>query len=199
MSCNDRNLRNLDTNIYSSENNCCGNDVDVRYIERLVPYCCYPPRPLPPTPPSVQPPMPPFIPTLKSYAQFFNNSATGATFSAGENIAFPSTLYNTDNAEIINNNGLITLLGGENGKTYLVSYQVTGRFADEATLALAINGTVDANTQIVPDGESGTANGNYIVSIPAGSTSTLALRVASGTVTTSSPTVGTNFSVIEIA
>ena len=202
MSCNNRNLRNLDTNIYSASNGCGENGYDIRYVERLIPYCFYPPRPMPPVEPIPQPPQPPtppiFAPTA-SYAQFYNNSVTGATYAAGENIAYPSTLYNTDTADIVNNNGLVTLSGGRNGRAYLVNYQVTGVTADEAVLALAINGTVDANSEIVPNSATGTSNGNYIVNVPANSTSTVAFRVVSGTVTTASPTVGSYFSVIRIA
>lgn len=189
MSCNKRNLENLDTNIYSSSNVCCENDCNIRYIERLVPYCCYPPNP----------PQPPLTVPTASYAQFYNNSADGATYGAGENIAYPSTLYNTDTAGIINNDGLITLSGGETGRTYLLNYQVTGSAANEAVLGLAINGTVDPNSKIVPDSEVGTSNGSYIVNVPANTNSTVALRVVSGRIITSSPTVGSYFSVIRIA
>ncbi len=202
MSCNNRNLRNLDTNIYSASNGCCDNDYDVRLVERLVPFYVYPPRPMPPFPPMPeppQPPTPPFLTPTAAYAQFYNNSATGTTYAAGENIAYPSTLYNTDTADIVNNNGLITLSGGTTGRAYLVNYQVTGATADEAALALAINGTVDVNSQIVPNSTTGTSNGSYIVNVPANSTSTVAFRVVSGTVTTASPTVGSYFSVIRIA
>ena len=202
MSCKDRNLRNLETSIYTSSNGCCDNDYDIRVVEKVVPCYFYPPRTFPPFPPSPQPPTPPEFPTVaptSSYAQFNNNSTNGATFAAGENIAFPSTQYNTDTADIVNNNGLITLFGGTNGRAYLVKYQVTGASTDEAVIALTINGTVDANTQIVPDSDTGTSSGSYIVYVPANSSSTVALRVVSGTVTTSSPTIGTNFSVIRIA
>ena len=134
-----------------------------------------------------------------AYALFYNNSATGATYAAGENIAYQSTLYNTATADIVNNNGLITLSGGATGKAYLVNYQVTGETANDATLALAINGTVDSNSEIIPNSATGTSNGSYLVNVPANSTSTVALRVVSGTVTTASPTVGSYLSVIRIA
>ena len=71
--------------------------------------------------------------------------------------------------------------------------------ANDATLALAINGTVDSNSEIIPNSATGTSNGSYIVNVPANSTSTVALRVVSGTVTTASPTVGSYLSVIRIA
>lgn len=205
MSCKDRNLRNLETSIYTSSNGCCDNDYDVRVVERVVPCYFYPPRPFPPFPPSPQPPTPPrppeYPPTVPtaSYAEFYNNSTNGATFGAGENIAYPSTLYNTNTQDIVNNNGIITLFGGTNGRAYLINYQVTGASADGAVIGLAINGSVDANSQIVPDSETGTSNGSYVVYVPANSSSTVSLRVVSGTVTTASPTIGTNISIVRIA
>ena len=202
MSCNNRNLRNLDTNIYSSSNGCCDTDYEVKMVERLIPCYVYPPRPMPPFEPIPQPPhppVPPFLTPTAAYALFYNNSATGATYAAEENIAYQSTLYNTATTDIVNNNGLITLSGGTTGKAYLVNYQVTGETANDATLALAINGTVDSNSEIIPNSTTGTSNGSYIVNVPANSTSTVALRVVSGTVTTASPTVGSYLSVIRIA
>lgn len=189
MSCNKINLDNLDTNIYSASNGCCENDCNIRYIEKIVPCCCYPPKPIEPQP----------LALTASFAQFYNNSVNGATYTAEENIAYPSTLYNTDTTDIINNDGVITLSGGTTGKTYLLNYQITGSSANEAVLGLAINDTVDSNTKIVPDSEIGTSNGSYIVSVPANSAYTVALRVVSGRITTSSPTVGSYFSVIRIA
>ena len=179
MSCNNRNLRNLDTNIYSSSNGCCDTDYEVKIVERLIPCYVYPPRPMPPFEPIPQPPrppVPPFLTPTAAYALFYNNSATGATYAAGENIAYQSTLYNTATADIVNNNGLITLSGGTTGKAYL-----------------------DSNRKIIPNSATGTSNGSYIVNVPANSTSTVALRVVSGTVTTASPTVGSYLSVIRIA
>jgi len=202
MSCNNRNFRNLDTNIYSASNGCCDTNYEVKMVERLIPCYVCPPRPMPPFEPIPQPPhppVPPFLTPTAAYALFYNNSATGATYAAGENIAYQSTLYNTATADIVNNNGLITLSGGTTGKAYLVNYQVTGETANDATLALAINGTVDSNSEIVPNSATGTSNGSYIVNVPANSTSTVALRVVSGTVTTASPTVGSYLSVIRIA
>ena len=201
MSCNNRNIRNIDTNIYTSTTGCCQNDYDVRIVERVVPCYFYPPRPFPPSPepPAPQPPGPPVFTSTLNYAEFFNNAATGITFNAGENVSYPSTLYNTDTAGIVNNNGVITLSGGKTGRTYLLNYQVTGTTADDAVIGLEINGSVDANTQIVPNSATGTSNGSYIVNFPANTTSTVALRVVSGTVTTASPTIGTNFSVVRIA
>ncbi len=199
MSCNNRNLRNIDTNIYTSTNGCCQNDYDARIVERVVPCYFYPPRPFPPSPEPPTPPFPPEPSVFINYAEFYNNAATGATFGAGENISYPSTLYNTDTAGIVNSNGVITLSGGTTGRTYLLNYQVTGTTADESVIGLATNGSVDANTQIVPNSATGTSNGSYIVNVPANTTSTVALRVVSGTVTTASPTIGTNFSIIRIA
>ncbi len=184
MSCNNRNIRNIDTSIYTQTSSCCQDDCKVRIVERIVPYYVCPPRPQPPFPPS--------------YAQFINNSATGATFAAGENIAFPIEQLNTDKADIINNNGVITLSGGRNGRAYLISYQVTGT-NNAATIGIAINGSVDTNTQNVLNGDTATAQGKYIVYVPANTTSTVSVRVVSGTITGASPTVGTNLSVIRIA
>ncbi len=202
MSCNDRSLRNLETSIYTSSNGCCDKDYDVRIIERVVPCCFYPPRPFPPSPQPPIPPQPPEFPTIAptaSYAQFINNSTNGATFGAGENISYPSTLYNTDTADIVNNNGIITLSGGTSGRAYLVNYQVTGTFANETVIGLAVNGAVENNSKIVPDGGIGTSNSSYIVYVPANSVSTVSLRVVSGRITTASPTIGTNISVVRIA
>ena len=103
MSCNNRNLRNLDTNIYSSSNGCCDTDYEVKMVERLIPCYVYPPRPMPPFEPIPQPPhppVPPFLTPTAAYALFYNNSATGATYAAGENIAYQSTLYNTATADM---------------------------------------------------------------------------------------------------
>lgn len=117
MSCNNRNIRNIDTSIYTQTSSCCQDDCKVRIVERIVPYYVCPARPQPPFPPA--PPFPPepevpIVAPTTSYAQFINNSATGATFAAGENIAFPIEQLNTDKADIINNNGVITLSGGRN-------------------------------------------------------------------------------------
>lgn len=151
MSCNNRSIRNIDTSIYTQTSSCCQDDCKVRIVERIVPYYVCPPRPQPPFPPT--PPFPPgpevpIVAPTTSYAQFINNSATGATFAAGENIAFPIEQLNTDKADIINNNGVITLSGGRNGRAYLISYQVTGT-NNAATIGIAINGSVDTNTQNV--------------------------------------------------
>ena len=89
MSCNNRNLRNLDTNIYSSSNGCCDTDYEVKMVERLIPCYVYPPRPMPPFEPIPQPPhppVPPFLTPTAAYALFYNNSATGATSAAGETL-----------------------------------------------------------------------------------------------------------------
>lgn len=201
MSCNNRNIRNIDTSIYTQTSGCCQDDCKVRIVERIVPYYVCPPRPQPPFPPA--PPFPPepevpIVAPTTSYAQFINNSATGATFAAGENIAFPIEQLNTDKADIINNNGVITLSGGRNGRAYLISYQVTGT-NNAATIGIAINGSVDTNTQNVLNGDTATAQGKYIVYVPANTTSTVSVRVVSGTITGASPTVGTNLSVIRIA
>ena len=77
MSCNNRNLRNLDTNIYSSSNGCCDTDYEVKMVERLIPCYVYPPRPMPPFEPIPQPPhppVPPFLTPTAAYALFYNNS-----------------------------------------------------------------------------------------------------------------------------
>ena len=198
MSCNNRNIRNIDTSIYTQTSSCCQDDCKVRIVERIVPYYVCPARPQPPFPPSPPEPEVPIVAPTTSYAQFINNSATGATFAAGENIAFPIEQLNTDKADIINNNGVITLSGGRNGRAYLISYQVTGTNND-ATIGIAINGSVDTNTQNVLNGDTATAQGKYIVYVPANTTSTVSVRVVSGTITGASPTVGTNLSVIRIA
>ena len=127
MSCNNRNIRNIDTSIYTQTSSCCQDDCKVRIVEHIVPYYVCPPRPQPPFPPA--PPFPPgpevpIVAPTTSYAQFINNSATGATFAAGENIAFPIEQLNTDKADIINNNGVITLSGGRKSISYqLPSYR----------------------------------------------------------------------------
>ena len=77
-------------------------------------------------------------------------------------------------------------------------YQVTGT-NNAATIGIAINGSVDTNTQNVLNGDTATAQGKYIVYVPANTTSTVSVRVVSGTITGASPTVGTNLSVIRIA
>ena len=196
MSCNNRSIRNIDTSIYTQTSSCCQDDCKVRIVERIVPYYVCPP--FPPTPPFPPGPEVPIVAPTTSYAQFINNSATGATFAAGENIAFPIEQLNTDKADIINNNGVITLSGGRNGRAYLISYQVTGT-NNAATIGIAINGSVDTNTQNVLNGDTATAQGKYIVYVPANTTSTVSVRVVSGTITGASPTVGTNLSVIRIA
>ena len=198
MSCNNRNIRNIDTSIYTQTSSCCQDDCNVRIVERIVPYYVCPPRPQPPAPPFPPGPEVPIVAPTTSYAQFINNSATGATFAAGENIAFPIEQLNTDKADIINNNGVITLSGGRNTRAYLISYQVTGT-NNAATIGIAINGSVDTNTQNVLNGDTATAQGKYIVYVPANTTSTVSVRVVSGTITGASPTVGTNLSVIRIA
>ena len=198
MSCNNRNIRNIDTSIYTQTSSCCQDDCNVRIVERIVPYYVCPPRPQPPFPPFPPGPEVPIVAPTTSYAQFINNSATGATFAAGENIAFPIEQLNTDKADIINNNGVITLSGGRNTRAYLISYQVTGT-NNAATIGIAINGSVDTNTQNVLNGDTATAQGKYIVYVPANTTSTVSVRVVSGTITGASPTVGTNLSVIRIA
>lgn len=204
MSCNNSGIRNLDTSIYSQSSGCSASTVKI--VERTVPVYIYPPQPMPPMPtptptptPTPIPPTPPVTGGVTaSYAEFYNNSATGATYAAGENIAYPSTLYNTDTTDIVNNNGVFTLSGGTTGKTYLINYQVTGTNTT-ATLGLAVNGTVDANTQFVQAGDNATTGGSYIVNVPANTTSTVAVRVVAGTVATASPTVGTNISIVRIA
>ena len=57
MSCNNRNIRNIDTSIYTQTSSCCQDDCKVRIVERIVPYYVCPPRPQPPFPPI--PPFPP--------------------------------------------------------------------------------------------------------------------------------------------
>lgn len=213
MSCNNSNIRNIDTSIYTQSTGCStSNTPSVQIIERAVPCYIFPPQPPifpPPAPPAPIPtpnpnPTPTPTPTnpTASYAEFYNNSATGATYTAGENIPFPTTLYNTDTAGIVNNNGILTLSGGANGSTYLISYQVTGTNTN-AVLGLAINSTVDTNTQVIQgvtgDTTAATTSGSYIVSVPANTTSTVAVRVVSGTIAGASPTVGTHLSVVKLA
>lgn len=200
MSCYNRDLSDLDTRVYStrpasSEGRCC--------CPKCPFYPPYPPfPPFPPVPPV--PPIPPVPPTpivnpTSDYA-LFTNTGVGIAYTAGENIPYQTTVYNTDVANISNLNGVVSLSGGPMGRVYKVDYQVTGTSTD-ATVGLAINGTVDENTvsAIPTTGTPTTANGSYIVNVPANTTVTAAVQVASGTLTTTTPASGTNLSVVRIA
>lgn len=204
MSCSNRCLRNLDTTVYRASDGCCSNDdsVTIQFIDRTSP-CCQcgsicPPYPCPPVIPA--PPVTPVIPTA-SYALFANNAAAGVTYTAGQSVAFPATVLNTDAAGIANNgSGTLTLSGGTSGRAYLINYQLTGT-ATTATVGLVINGTnaVSSDSTVSGTSVAGTFKGSYIVNVPANAVTTVALNVISGTVATASPTAGTNISVIRIA
>lgn len=239
MGCSNRSLNNLDTTIYrTGSGSSCGDNstVTIQFVDGAMPYCHgnnsqpsfrppmnFPPQfpPQPPMPP--MPPIPPVTNPTSTYALFYNASATGATYAAGTNIPFPSTLYDTssvtsfgnnngipnnfgipnnnnmaNNNGITNNNGVITLEGGPRGRAYLVNYQVTGIFTT-AQLGIAVNGTVDTNSITSATGDDAdTVSGSYIVTVPANTISTIAVNVVSGTVATGTPTTGTNISIVRI-
>ncbi len=241
MGCSNRSLNNLDTTVYRTGScSSCGDNstVTIQFVDGAMPYSQgnnsqpsfrqpvdfptqfppqFPPQqPMPPMtpPPPVQAPV--AFPT-NSYALFYNAAAAGATYAAGTNIPFPSTLYDTtaipgfvnnngipnnngmaNNNGITNNNGVITLEGGPRGRSYLVNYQVTGTFTT-AQLGIAVNGTVDTNSiTSANDTDAETVSGSYIVTVPANTISTIAVNVVSGTVATGTPTTGTNISVVRI-
>lgn len=208
MSCSNQNLRNLDTTVYRSGRCGCTNDdcnVTIQFIDRGMPmFPCHGIRPpFPPMPPMPVPPITPPQPTpgatVGDYALFYNTAATGATYAAGTTIPFPSTLYNTGIPDITNNNGSITLSGGTTGRAYLVSYQVSGIFTD-ATLGLTVNAVNDTSTNSFATGAGEqTVGGSYIVAVPANTVSIVALNVIAGSVTTPTPTSGTNISVVRIS
>lgn len=213
MSCPRQRLRDIDTTIYNNASRCgcdCDDKVTIQFVERPCPCCPW--EPIPPVPPF--PPFPPFPPVppvppvpvpvinpTNSYAYFYNSTPTGVAYATGSTIPFPTTLANTDETGIINNNGVLTLTGGENGRAYLINYKLTGS-ALSATVGLVINGANDTSTNLVfnnPTETLSTQSGSYILTVPANTTSTVALNVLFGTVTTGTPTTGTSISAIRIA
>lgn len=223
MSCPKRNIRNMDTTIYRQTGNYCGCDdivADVQSKEMLA--CCHPQnysRPVyqvsrpcsntccPVFPPVHFPmppmyPIPPSLPPVNSnptedYAFFYSAPATTATYTVGTSIPVSMTLYNTAPGEIINNASTVTLLGGATGRTYLLSYQVSGTNAG-TTFGINVNGTVPANSYVTAlDGDS-TVSGRYIVEVPANSASTVSLQVVAGTLSTTDETASTNLYVLRI-
>ncbi len=206
MSCSRRNLSNLNTTVYSTASPCCcdNNNVTVRFADGFPnffpPVFPMPPvNPNPPMPP--MPPTPPIIPApvTASYALFYNASATPVSVTQGNNVPFPLTAYNTDAAGITPNatGEIFTLSGGTTGRTYLVNWQVAGTFST-SQVALVVNGsTVNPTTTALND--AGIANGSYIVAVPANSVSTVSVNLVAGSVTTGTPTVGTNISFIRLA
>lgn len=206
MSCSNQNqnLRNLDTTIYRTSGCGCSNDdsnVTIQFIDRgpMFPWPGVRP-PFPPMPfPPVTPPQPAPGAQVGDYALFYNTAAAGATYAAGSSIPFPSTLYNTGTPDITNNNTSIALSGGTTGRAYLVNYQLTGTFTT-ATVGLAVNGVNETSTNSTATGaDVQTVSGSYIVTVPANTTSTVALNVVAGTVATATPTDGTNISVVRIS
>ena len=199
MSCSRSNLKNLDTRIYNTNPCGCGCDdqnLTIQIIDRGTPFCPWYP-PFPPVPPT---PTPVVIPT-NSYAYFFSNAATGATYTAGSTIPISATSANTDTAGIVNNNGVLTLSGGTTGRSYLINYKLTGS-TTAATVGLAINGVNDTSTNSsINDAATSlnTVSGSYILTVPANTVSTVSLNVVTGSITTPTPATGTNISVIRIA
>lgn len=210
MSCSSRNLNNLDTTVYSTTSCPSSNNnptVTIQFIDGATPFSqggnsqsgncshgeCNHQRPE-----EDQETHP-----TNTFALFYNAATTGAEFEAGDNIPFPSTLYNTSDAckdnGITNNNGIITLSTcNKENRSYLINYQVTGSFED-AELGIAVNGIVDTNSIIAADSNDDTTiSGSYIVTVPRKTATTVALTVVSGEVETGTPTVGTNISVVRI-
>ena len=215
MSSSKQNLRNLDTTVYRASSSNCDDDnrVAIQFLnsndndDNDCPFgadfyqealergrnfwpCPFPPRPFPP-----------FASPTTSYALFFNAAATGVTYSAGVTVPFPSTQYNSEPQDIMNNGaGGISLSGGPFGATYLINYQLSAVFTD-ATVGLVVNGVnaTSSNSLVTGTGVIGTASGSYIVSVPANTTTNVSLNVISGTATTGTPTSGSNISVVRIA
>lgn len=217
MSCCSRNnLNNLNTTVYSPSS-CCSDDngVTIQFVDGAVPFggssntfrqCQMRPPYYPVFPPQAFPPQvfPPEITPIQnavtaSYALFYNSADAGTTYAAGTSISFPSTLYNTDTAGIVNNNNVLSLSGGATGRAYLISYHLSG-VATDATVGLVINGvTADASAATATSTGELTLNGSYIVSVPANTTSTVQLNVISGSFTASASGIGTSISVVRIA
>lgn len=210
MSCSNRNIRNLDTTVYRPSSCCCQKDdgVTIQFVDRTSPCChCgpfFPPYPIPPVTPPV-PPQPPVVtptPVTGNYALLTNTAATGATYTAGEAILFPDTVFNTDRENIVSGTGTtgtVALSGSTGGRAYLVDYQASGTVTD-TTLGLFVNGVniPASNATVAGTGENQSLRGGYIVYVPANTTAAVSLNVVSGTFATAAPTSGTSLRIVRI-